>query len=133
MFTTISIGATVYFAQPDALKGSLNQTLKEVRPTFFFAVPRVWEKMQEGIEKVIKSLTGSKLTLFKWARKLATNNIKSCFEDSTKLDLPYSLAKNLILKKIYRELGLDQCRNFYSGAAPITRETLEFFFSLGIP
>jgi long-chain-fatty-acid--CoA ligase ACSBG len=45
MFMTISIGGTVYFAQPDALKGSLNTTLKEARPTFFFAVPRVWEKV----------------------------------------------------------------------------------------
>jgi long-chain-fatty-acid--CoA ligase ACSBG len=36
----LAFGMTVYFAQPDALKGSLNKTMLEVKPTFFFGVPR---------------------------------------------------------------------------------------------
>lgn len=134
IFAMISMGSTVYFAQPDALKGSLANTLKEAKPTFFFAVPRVWEKMQDSIEKVVKGLTGLKADLFKWSRKMAVNHVKEGFENQAKrLDFPFCLAKNVVLKKVLKEIGLEHCRNFYSGAAPITRDTLEFFFSLGIP
>ena len=44
--------STVYFARPDALKGSLPITLKAVRPTAFFGVPRVWEKFEEKMKEV---------------------------------------------------------------------------------
>ena len=43
---------TTYFARPDALKGSLGTTLKAVRPTIFFGVPRVWEKFAEKMKAI---------------------------------------------------------------------------------
>jgi len=45
-------GGHMYFADPSALQGSLVETLKEVRPTFFFSVPRVWEKIDEKLKEV---------------------------------------------------------------------------------
>ena len=44
--------STIVFADKNALKGTLVETLKEVRPTIFFAVPRVYEKMMEGIKDI---------------------------------------------------------------------------------
>jgi long-chain-fatty-acid--CoA ligase ACSBG len=43
----------VYFAKPDALSGSLLDTLKYVNPTGFFGVPRVYEKFEEKIREGI--------------------------------------------------------------------------------
>ena len=134
--SAIGLGSTVYFAQPDALKGSLLKTIKEVRPTFIFGVPRIWEKMQDGVQKKIDSLSGIKLKLFEWARSAATAHMNYCFNGgnpNSYFNVSYNLAWYLVLNKIHQELGLDQCRNVFSGAAPIMKETLEFFVSLGIP
>jgi long-subunit acyl-CoA synthetase (AMP-forming) len=52
------------------IQGSLGETLKEVRPTLFLTVPRIWEKMQEAIEDKLKQ-TGSPMKnhIIKWAKK----------------------------------------------------------------
>ena len=57
----IMIGATVWFAQPDALRGSLVETLREIRPTIFLGVPRVWEKIMEKMQAIGAKTTGMKV------------------------------------------------------------------------
>ena len=43
------------FADPSALQGSLINTLIEVKPTVFFSVPRVWEKIYDKMQEVAKA------------------------------------------------------------------------------
>ena len=59
-------GMAIWFAQPDALKGSLGETLRHVRPTLFLGVPRVWEKMQEKMLSIGAGITGFKV----WGNKI---------------------------------------------------------------
>ena len=58
VYCILILGGCTYFAQPDALKGTLTVTLKEVRPTFFFGVPRVWEKIEEKMVQMGREVTG---------------------------------------------------------------------------
>ncbi|XP_069914837.1 long-chain-fatty-acid--CoA ligase ACSBG2-like isoform X4 [Oryctolagus cuniculus] len=66
----IKIGGLTYFAQSDALKGSLVKTLQEVRPTAFLGVPRIWEKMHETIAQSVSKSSGLKKKVFSWAKNV---------------------------------------------------------------
>lgn len=48
-------GACVYFAEPTALSGSIIDTLKDIKPTMFISVPRLYEKMEETMKRMGKN------------------------------------------------------------------------------
>ncbi len=101
-------GYQVWFAQPDALKGSLGATLKEVRPTLFLGVPRVWEKIYDKMQEVGKSTTGVKKVLSTWAKGEAAQHWKANqYESEESEPWFYSLAK-VLLGKVREALGLDR-------------------------
>ena len=133
MHMPLQTGAQCHFAQPDALKGSLAATLKAVRPTIFFGVPRVWEKFYDKLQEIGKSSTGLKKVLSTWAKGQALRHWESVeFGSTTGGALLYPLAKKL-LRKIHVALGFDRCASFFVSAAPIEVKILKYFTSIDIP
>ncbi|XP_023674250.1 long-chain-fatty-acid--CoA ligase ACSBG2-like isoform X2 [Paramormyrops kingsleyae] len=136
IWLTMRIGGVAYFAQPDALKGSLVVTLREVRPTAFMGVPRVWEKMQENMKSVAAKSSTVRRRVAVWAKGVGLQTNLGRMQSNGSVSgrpLNYLLARQLVFRKVRKALGLDRCTRCYTGAAPIARDTLEFFLSLDIP
>lgn len=130
----IRLGCALYFAQPDALKGSLTTTLKDASPTFFFGVPRVWEKIQEKMAAMGRESKGIKKAISTWAKGCgAEKNRLAQFGQGGGAPCGFGLANTLVFKNVKAALGLDQCNLCFTGAAPISMDTVKYFASLDIP
>jgi long-chain acyl-CoA synthetase len=103
--------------------------LPEVRPSWFFAVPRIWEKLKAAIEAGIEAeQDAAKQQATRWALDVGLRKARG--ED---VGDEYEKADELVLSKIRERLGLDQVESVNVGAAPTPPEVIEFFHALGIP
>lgn len=64
----------LFFARPDALQGTLVNTLQWARPTMFFAVPRVWEKFEERLKEIAATKPGFVQSISGWAKSYGWAN-----------------------------------------------------------
>ena len=136
MYCCVTGGVCIYFAEPDALKGSLAITLKEVQPTGFLTVPRLLEKIYEKMNSQIDAAGFAKRAFLTWARNQAVcyHNAIIGGRDPTRFETyNYKLAKSLVLDKVKRNIGFSNVKYFGSASAPISNEILRFFLSFDCP
>ncbi|KAM9961404.1 hypothetical protein ACTFIR_004249 [Dictyostelium discoideum] len=131
LYAPIVFGFPVSFAEKTALSGTLLDTLQEVRPTIFFGVPRVWEKIQVKIQSLLAQKGGIGKKIVSWAQKKGVEGGYK-IQKGEKRPMGYGIANTLVFKKVIKNLGLEQCKLLASAAAPISIDTLEFFLGLGI-
>ncbi|MDO9234503.1 MAG: AMP-dependent synthetase/ligase [Aquabacterium sp.] len=125
-------GFSVYFARSIDMLG---EHLKEVKPTIFFGVPRVWEKMQAAIEGKLSNATGFKAKMATWAMDVGRRWHELDMEGRPTgpwLAIQKSLAQRLVYRKVQEALGFDQARLLSTGAAAISPDSLRFFAGLNI-
>ncbi|HTD06978.1 long-chain fatty acid--CoA ligase [Undibacterium sp.] len=128
----IYAGYPVYFANS---MESLGEHLREVRPTIFFGVPRVWEKMHATIAAKLAAASGIKAALARWAmrtgRRWHALDLAGQ-KPGAFLSWQKQKADKLIYSKIKEALGFQHARILISAAAPIALENLEFFSGLDL-
>ena len=130
----VSCGLCLNFAESIE---TVTVNLREVQPTLFFAVPRIWEKLHATV-----MIKGSDSSPFKrlWLRfglKLAgvigREKVANGGLHTPKSRLLNLVGYPLVFRALQERLGLRRCWHAGSGAAPIAPEVLEFFTGIGVP
>ena len=122
----------VTFAPPTALQQSLVETFREVRPTELVAVPRVYEKLEQFVKLSFQSSKPVVRAFLSWARERGFENTEAQMSGE-RSPFGFNLARVLLLDKVKSSLGLDRVDKLYYGAAPMKRDTSEYFASLNMP
>jgi long-chain acyl-CoA synthetase len=110
--------------------------LPEVRPSWFFAVPRIWEKLKAGLETMMAAQPEEQRAAMQAALDAAVQKVRL---EQAGEDVPAVLAEQVakadaeIFAGLREMLGLDQVEAINVGAAPTPVEVLEFFHAIGLP
>jgi long-chain acyl-CoA synthetase len=110
--------------------------LPEVRPSWFFAVPRIWEKLKAGLETMLAAQPDDQQQRTQAALDAALRKVRL---EQAGEEVPRELAEQVreadeqIFAGLRAMLGLDQVESINVGAAPTPVEVLEFFHAIGLP
>lgn len=129
--------ASPFFDSPTILSGipTLGDDLKETRPGFFPAAPRVFEKMLSKIEAKVAGAPPIRQKLFHWA--INTGKATIPYKSHGRpipffLQMKLNLADKLVLSKLRAALGFDRTEILLSGSAPLSVPVHEFFIALNL-
>nr|WP_256942944.1 AMP-dependent synthetase/ligase [Achromobacter xylosoxidans] len=130
-FVPIYLGAQVNFGESIR---TVQEDLREVAPTIFLGVPRIWEKLHAAIS--IKMQEAGRLQQWLYGRALA-----ACTPFLEKSPAQYTLRERwtrwlwywLVLRALQNFIGLRRVRVAMTGAAPISPDVVRYFRTLGVP
>ena len=115
--------------------GEVLSYLPQVRPTWFFAVPRIWEKLKAGLETMQAAQPEEQRRPIQDALEASLERVRLRQRGEPvpqELEAKVAQAGEQMFSKLREMLGLDQAISVNVGAAPTPISVLEFFHALGI-
>ena len=114
------------------------ENVREIAPTVFTAVPRVWEKFYSGVMIALKEAeprcsrppTPGRSA---WARRSPTRVLAGAAGAARRCKLQFTLARWLALDNVRKLIGIHRARFLVTGAAPISPDLVKWYLALGVP
>ncbi len=132
-FFAIYSGTKLNFVEnPDTVP----ENVREIAPTVFTAVPRVWEKFYSNVVISLKEATWLQRAVYDWA--LDTGRRVSDLVLARKpvpavLKARFQVARWLALNNVRKSIGIHNSRCLVTGAAPIAPDLIRWYLALGVP
>ena len=112
------------------------ENVREIAPTVFTAVPRVWEKFYSGVMITLKEASPLQRATYAWAigvGKQIADLVLAGQTVSGGLKAQFTLARWLALNNVRKLIGIHRARFLVTGAAPISPELVKWYLALGVP
>ena len=115
---------------------TIPENVREIAPTIFVAVPRVWEKFYSGVMISLKEAGALQQATYAWAIGVGSRiaeRVLAQQEVSGWLKLQYHIAGVLALNNVRKLIGIHRARILFTGAAPISADLIRWYLALGVP
>jgi len=130
-FVPIYVGSQVAFGESIR---TVQEDLREIAPTMFLGVPRIWEKMHASILIRMQETGRLRRALFERALRICEPFAeKSARQRSLGEKARFAVAYWLVFRALQNFVGLRRARVALTGAAPIPAAVIRFFRTLGVP
>jgi len=115
---------------------TIPENVREIAPTVFTAVPRVWEKFYSGVMIALKESSTLQRAAYAWSIGVGMRIAEKVMAGEavgTGLKLRFTLARWLALNNARKLIGIHRARFCITGAAPISPDLIKWYMALGVP
>ncbi len=112
------------------------ENVREIAPTVFTAVPRIWEKFYSSVTIALRESGRAQQLAYAWAIGVG-QRVADCVlagrPVGMALRLQFALARRLALDNVRKLIGIHRSRFLVTGAAPISPDLVRWYLALGVP